>query len=220
MKIKKWISLSEAVELIIDKRFAETVGDHTLATYRYAYTLILEALESGSLPARPKSPDLYKFEFVSDTDHRSIPLIDDGTIPATFWHHLKSTYDEAPGLASIYRDYAEITPFVRFRQSRGIKDSGFLTGEAGTVLVERTKLPVRIRQRGERGSNRIEGQDATYTEADQPFVDQALNRISKGEDRTLVIQALAPGMVPASVQISSKERRLGRAIDRRLNLDK
>lgn len=193
MKIKRWISLSVAVELIIDKRLAEMVGDDTLGTYHYAHHLILKALESGSLPAKPESPDLYKFEFMSDSDHHSIPLNDDGTIPTIFWHHLKLTYDEAPGLVTISRDYAEIIPIVRFRQSCGIKDSGVFTGEAGRVLVEKDSLPGQLpKERGERGKGKETGK------ADQAIIEEAVERILAGEKRAHVVNELAPRMKGAS----------------------
>lgn len=190
MAIAKWIPLAAAVEALIESRMAELVDDHTIESYAYAYRVILGALADGTLPSVPEATEAYHLDFVSEAEEVSFPLEEDGTIPTMFWFHLKSVYDAKPGLLVEEEDYAELSPFTSFRESR-LKDDGILTGEAGKVLVERAKLPGDLpKRRGERG--------AQYAEMDRPIVNEAVRLIVAGEPRPAVISRLASRMEGAS----------------------
>lgn len=200
MTIPKWINTTDALFEVADERLGEFVDDHTIETFKMANVLLLQALVDGMLPSRPLNPSEYSCEFESDRQQVSFPLNEDGTIPHTFWYHFKDAWDpRALPRPILHQDRAQFGESVEFVLN-GLIDNGRMIGTAGTVLVERAKLPGRHRRkRGERG--------APYAEKDAEIVAQAIEAIRAGESFAAVLKRFAP-MMPGNGTPDSRESRL------------
>lgn len=200
MTIPKWINTTDALFEVADERLGEFVDDHTIETFKMANVLLLQALVDGMLPSRPLNPSEYSCEFESDRQQVSFPLNEDGTIPHTFWNYFKEAWEQqASTLPTLQRNRAQFGECVEF-ECTGLIDNGRMIGTAGTVLVERAKLPGRHRRkRGERG--------APYAEKDAEIVAQAIEAIRAGESIAAAIKHFAP-MIPSNGTPESRERRL------------
>lgn len=200
MKVPKWISTTDALLNIANERLGEFVEDHTVEVYKAARALLLESLIDGTLPSRPVNPSEYSCVFESERNRDSYPLNDDGTIPQAFWFHFKEACDrKAVTLVALKRDWARFDECIEF-VCTGLVDDGRLIGSAGTVLVERSKLPGRHRRRrGERG--------APYAEKDAEIVMQAIEAFRCGESFASIVKRFAQ-MMPGDGTSESRERRL------------
>ena len=168
MANQDWISISKAVEHIVD-RDVKRLGEFRLELYTQAWRALGDRLKSSELCARPNSREDYKCSFTSTSRNEVVPLNDDGTIPATFWFHFEEALAMRPAIATLVggTNASRDQDNFHFLQVEGLIDNGRLEGRARGVTVNRDGLGNLLPRPGGRKGTRKVDRIPVLTRADR-----------------------------------------------------